>query len=145
VPFYEKKKAKLPVIWTHYIYHRASTLPDGTVITQVDMNPWLQEVIKHGYVVGVVDCRGGGASYGARPGSFSQIEARDTYEITEWFAEQKWCNGNIGMFGRSVMGITQYMCAGMAPPHLKCIFPEMSMFDTYSFVYPGGVVHVVLI
>ena len=141
VLFYEKKKAKLPLIWTHYIYHRASTLSDDTVITQVDMNPWLQEVIKHGYVVGVVDYRGGGASYGTRPGPFSQIEARDTYEITEWFAEQKWCNGNIGMFGRSVMGITQYMCAGMAPPHLKCIFPEMSMFDLYSFVYAGGVFH----
>jgi len=45
------------------------------------------------------------------------------------------------MFGRSSAGITQYMCAGMAPPSLKCIFPEMSMFDMYSFVYPGGVFH----
>ena len=141
VPFYKDDKAvKLPVIWTHHIYHRASIV-DGIVLTQVDMNPWLQEVIKHGYIVGVVDYRGGGASYGTRPGPFSQIEARDTYEITEWFAEQKWCNGNIGMFGRSAMGITQYMCAGMAPPHLKCIFPEMSMFDMYSFSYPGGVFH----
>jgi len=112
--FFPKKdgvlfKAKLPVIWTHYMFHRANLLPEpyGTV--------------------------------GTRPGPFSEIEARDTYDITEWFAKQKWCNGKIGMFGRSTAGITQYMCAGMAPPHLKCIFPEMSMFDMYSFVYPGGV------
>jgi putative CocE/NonD family hydrolase len=31
--------------------------------------------------------------------------------------------------------------AGTKPPHLRCIFPEMAMFDMYSFVYPGGVFH----
>jgi len=33
------------------------------------------------------------------------------------------------------------MAASTAPPHLKAIFPEMAMFDMYSFAYPGGVFH----
>jgi len=46
LPFDEKKMGKLPVIWTHYMFHRANLLPDGTVVTLLEMTPWLQEVIK---------------------------------------------------------------------------------------------------
>ncbi|RCJ40834.1 hypothetical protein A6770_37305 [Nostoc minutum NIES-26] len=149
----------LPVIWNHHRYHRASIyrLPKHTNIfklliasaklliknntnrTQLDNTPWLKTLIKHGYVIAVVDVRGGGASYGTRTGPFSQEEANDAYDITEWFAAQSWCNQNVGMFGDSYMGITQYMAASTAPPHLKAIFPEMAMFDFYEFTYPGGV------
>jgi putative CocE/NonD family hydrolase len=132
-------KVKLPVILTIDLYHRANVLSDGSIVTYLDMTPWLQEVIKHGYVIGIVDARGSGASYGSRPGPFTRVEARDAYDIIEWFAEQEWCNGNVGMFGRSYMGINQYTAASMAPPHLRCIFPQKAMFDLYSFVYPGGV------
>jgi uncharacterized protein len=130
----------LPVIWTHDRYHRAD-VRDGRLITQLDEAPWLQTVIKYGYVIGVVDVRGGGASYGTREGPFAQDETWDAYDITEWFAAQPWSNGRIGMFGRSYLGITQYMAASAMPPHLKVIFPEMAMFDLYAFVYPGGVFH----
>lgn len=129
----------LPVIWTHHRYHRADIREDK-LITILDL-PGLQTVLQHGYVVAAVDVRGGGASFGTRQGPFSREEAWDAYDITEWFAAQPWCNGNIGMFGRSYLGITQYMAASTAPPHLKAIFPEMAMFDIYSFVYPGGVFH----
>ena len=145
--FYEEldengQPVRLPVIWTDHVRHRADVnVLDGSVDTELDRTPWLQEVIKHGYVIGVVDRRGSGASYGTRLRPFSDNEARDAYEMTEWFAKQNWCNENIGMFGRSAMGINQYMCAGLAPPHLKCIVPEMAMFDLYSFVYAGGVYH----
>ncbi len=43
------------------------------------------------------------------------------------------------MYGRSYLGITQFMAASTAPPHLKAIFPEMAEFGHYSFFYPGGV------
>jgi len=109
--------------------------------TQLDEQPWLETVLKHGYAIGVVDVRGGGASYGRREGPFTRIEAWDANDSTEWFAAQPWSNGQIGMFGRSYLGITQYMAANSAPPHLKAIFPEMAMFDLYSFIYPGGVFH----
>jgi putative CocE/NonD family hydrolase len=121
----------LPVIWTHIRYHREKILEW----------PWLQTLLKYGYVVVSVDVRGSGASYGTFRGLFSPEETNDAYDITEWLAVQPWSDGNIGMYGRSYMGITQFMAASKAPPHLKAIFPEMSEFDHYSFVYPGGVFH----
>jgi putative CocE/NonD family hydrolase len=121
----------LPVIWTHIRYHREG------------IYNWrhLQTVLKYGYVIVAVDVRGTGASFGTFRDLFSPEETRDAYDITEWLAVQPWSDGNIGMYGRSYMGITQYMAASTAPPHLKAIFPEMAEFDRYSFAYPGGVFH----
>lgn len=129
-----------PVIWTHHRYHRAHVMEDSQVRTAMESR-WLQQVLKHGYVIAAVDVRGGGASYGSRQGPFTQEEAQDANDITEWLASQPWCNGKVGMYGRSYLGITQYMAASQAPPHLRAIFPEMALFDGYSFVYPGGVFH----
>lgn len=130
----------LPVIWTHHRYHRAHVMEDGTVRTALDSR-WLQTVLKHGYVVAAVDVRGGGASFGNRQGPFTPEENQDAYDITEWLASQPWCSGKVGMYGRSYLGITQYMAASTSPPHLVAIFPEMALFDAYDFVYPGGVFH----
>lgn len=128
----------LPVIWTYDRYHRAD-VRKGKLITQLEQEPWLRTMLQHGYVVGVVDARGSGASYGDVQEPFGIKEANDGYDITEWFAAQSWCSKRVGMFGRSYLGITQYLTAATAPPHLRAIFPEMAMFDLYSFFYGGGV------
>ncbi|MBE0460920.1 MAG: CocE/NonD family hydrolase [Candidatus Aminicenantes bacterium] len=128
----------LPLIWTHTRYHRAYVDKDGKIKSMID-SPWLQKILKHGYVVASVDLRGTGASYGTRRGSFTPEEALDGYDITEWFAKQPWCDGNIGMYGGSYLGITQLLTAGTGPPHLKAIIPSVAMFDVYSFTYPGGI------
>lgn len=128
----------LPVIWTHHRYHRADVQGDQ-LRTVLDGAPWLKAVLQHGYVVAAADVRGGGASYGTRGGEFTPEEALDAYDITEWFAAQSWCNGRVGMYGGSYLGITQYLAAAQAPPHLVAIFPEVAMFDLYSTGYPGGV------
>jgi len=128
----------LPVIWTHERYHRAD-LQNGTLTSAVLARSGLQQIIEHGYVIGIVDVRGAGASFGTFDGPFAAREAQDAYDITEWFAAQPWCNGKVGMFGRSYGGITQFMAASTKPPHLKAIFPEMALFDMYAFNFPGGV------
>ncbi|WP_217562675.1 CocE/NonD family hydrolase [Paenibacillus sp. GbtcB18] len=125
---------KLPVIWTHARYHRAY---DQNVM--LDYEPWLRTTLSHGYVVAAVDARGTGASFGSRYGEFPEEEAMDAYDITEWLAAKEWSNGNIGMYGRSYLGITQLLAAGQKPPHLKAIIPQMSMFDAYGFIYSGGI------
>lgn len=128
----------LPVVWTHHRYHRADQ-DENSLFTILDRAPELRTLIKYGYIVAAVDVRGGGASFGTRSGEFTREEALDAYDVTEWFAAQPWSTGNIGMYGLSYLGITQYMAASTQPPHLKAIFPMMSMFDMYSFVYPGGI------
>ncbi|MBN1680445.1 MAG: CocE/NonD family hydrolase [Anaerolineae bacterium] len=129
----------LPVLWTHHRYHRATEMDNGELFTILTQAPELETALYHGYVIGVVDVRGGGASFGTRRGEFTREETQDAYDITEWFAVQPWCDGNIGMFGLSYLAITQYLAASTQPPHLKAIMPMMALFDLYSFVYPGGV------
>lgn len=128
----------LPLIWSLTRYHRASYNENDEITIRVEF-PLLKRLLKHGYILAIVDVRGAGASYGTRRGEILPEEAQDGYDVTEWFARQPWCDGNIGMYGLSYPGITQYLVAGKAPPHLKAIIPEMAMFDIYSFVYPGGV------
>ena len=129
---------KLPVVWSHNRYQR-SNITDGTLYTTFDQHPPLLHVMQHGYVLAVADVRGAGASYGSKHGWFPPEEAGDACDLTEWFAEQPWCNGRIGMVRRSYLGITQYFNASQAPPHLACIFPGVAWIDEYDFIYPGGI------
>ena len=129
--------AKLPVIWSHDRYRRA-TLRDGKVESGAD-SPVGQSFIRHGYILADADVRGSGASFGTWKGIFTPEESRDAYEITEWLAAQPWCDGNVGMVGASYLGITQLMAASTRPPHLKAIFPLVALFDLYGVAYHNGV------
>jgi putative CocE/NonD family hydrolase len=131
---------KLPVVWTHHRYQRAH-VEEGKVSTILDSYEWLPEVVRHGYVVAAVDVRGSGASFGTFTGMFNLPETQDAYDITEWLAAQPWSNGNVGMYGGSYLGITQYMAAGQKPPHLKAIFPQVAVSDLYDLLWHGGIFH----
>jgi putative CocE/NonD family hydrolase len=126
---------RLPVVWAHHRYHRASII-DGQLRTTFD---WAKPLLAHGYVIAVVDARGSGASFGTQPGFYSPDETRDMYQVTEWLGTAPWSNGNVGMYGRSYLGHAQYFAAAQRPPHLKAIFPEMAVFEFYPMLFPGGV------
>lgn len=132
----------LPVVWTHSRYHRNPTALGGAgarQVSMVDAMADLQRLIHHGYVVVTVGVRGSGASFGRCEGLFTESETLDAIEIIEWLAAQPWCDGKVGMFGGSYLGITQYMAASKAPPALKAIFPNVAAFDMYEIIHPGGV------
>jgi len=83
------------------------------------MNP--QKFVRNGYAVVIQDLRGTGVSEGqfyAR-----RAEADDGYDTVEWVAAQPWCDGNVGMYGLSHLGFTQWAAAKAQPPHLKTICP----------------------
>ena len=139
----------LPVVWTHSRYHRnpgamiERMLPSGMkgpgIHSMVDAQADLQLLVRHGYVVVSVAVRGSGASFGRYQGLFSEAETRDAVEVIEWLAAQSWCDGHLGMYGGSYLGITQYMAASKHPDALKAIFPNVAALDMYDLVYPGGV------
>ncbi|MDH3732553.1 MAG: CocE/NonD family hydrolase [Gemmatimonadota bacterium] len=141
----------LPVLWTHSRYHRNPGAvvrmfnPDvppedlPVIRSMVDAQEDLAELVRHGYVVAAVGVRGSGASFGRYEGLFSEAETDDAVEIIEWLASQPWSDGNVGMFGGSYLGITQYMAASRKPEALKAIFPNVAALDIYDLLYPGGV------
>lgn len=92
-----------------------------------------------GYVVVNVDSRGRFGS-GGEWDPFSPLHKTDGYDLVEWIAAQPWCSGNVGMYGLSYMGWTQWWTATQAPPHLKAIVPEVAPPDHFlNCPYQNGV------
>ena len=74
----------------------------------------------NGYALVVQDVRGRGDS----DGEFYPFknEALDGYETVEWIGEQKWCNGDVAMWGLSYTAYTAMQTAKLAPKHLKAMY-----------------------
>jgi hypothetical protein len=129
---------RLPVIWTANRYQRAQVF-EGKLYTVLDSFGWLTDMLRHGYVVAVVDVRGSGASFGTFGGMFTQQETQDSYDVTEWLGTQPWSSGKVGMYGASYLAFTQYMAASQVPPHLAAIVPEKGGADLYALLWNGGI------
>jgi hypothetical protein len=92
-----------------------------------------------GMIAAVVDVRGTGGSGGDLSGNFfSPREARDGYNLVEYFGTQPYSTGKVGMTGGSYVGITQYLTAEQQPPHLAVITPMVAISDLYRDGYAHG-------
>ncbi len=92
---------------------------------------------ERGYNVMIVDCRGRFASDGV----FTCFvdEGRDGYDTIEWAARQPWADGQVGMFGASYVGATQWLAAIETPPSLKVMVPSITASDYHDgWTYQGG-------
>jgi putative CocE/NonD family hydrolase len=90
-----------------------------------------------GYIVVIQDVRGRMKSDGAW--SLFRNEAQDGYDTVEWAATLPGSNGNVGMYGASYFGFTQWTAAIGAPPHLKAIFPMITWADSRDgTIWRGG-------
>ena len=97
-----------------------------------------QNLVRSGYTQVVVDVRGTGFSQG-KWDVFQNREQRDTLEVIDWAAKQRWSNGKIGMSGVSYSAINQIQAANKRPPALKAIFPVEPGGDLIrDIVAPGG-------
>ncbi len=90
-----------------------------------------------GYAVVMQDTRGRGAS----DGEFVPFvhERADGFDTLDWLASQPWCDGNVGMFGGSYDGITQWQAAMSGHPALKAIAPNVTSSNYHhGWAYRGG-------
>ncbi len=86
----------------------------------------------------IVDWRGFYASKDAAVAGYDR--GLDGYDIVEWVAIQPWCNGKVGTYGGSALGMIQFQTARQHPPHLVCAAPMIIDYRTeYSDYYYGGV------
>ncbi len=116
-----------PVILQRTPYGRGlNTVKDSCLL----FNLW-------GYACVGQDERGRGDSGGHYTGYFD--EGPDGRATLAWIARQWWCDGNIGTFGASALGMAQYALAPGAPRELKCMVPIVATPDFYHHaVYQGG-------
>jgi len=131
---------------------------EGRYTGLLSMSPYMKEIQQHppqwshsieaggtgffvpkGYVHVIAQSRGSGRSQG-KWNFLDTKEQQDGYDLIEWMAQQRWCDGNIGMIGDSYWGWIQYLVAAQKPPHLKCIVPNDGGADHYrDTFYPGGI------
>ena len=85
----------------------------------------------------IQDSRGRHASEGEFYAFRDDID--DGYDTVEWAAAQPWSNGNVGMYGASYVGATQWLAATSRPPHLKAIAPTVTASNYHDgWTYQGG-------
>ena len=99
-----------------------------------DPEKWVPD----GYVCVRVDARGWGRSPGyIEP--YATRGTRDLHDCIEWAADQPWSSGKVGLLGISYYAITQWLVAGLQPPHLTAMIPWEGVSDFYrDMFYHGG-------
>ncbi|MFB5677554.1 CocE/NonD family hydrolase [Paenibacillus terreus] len=86
-----------------------------------------------GYIVVIQDVRGRGES----EGEFEPFvrEAEDGFDTVAWAAGLPGSSGEVGMYGFSYQGLTQWAAASLHPPALKAIAPSMCPADLYHGLF----------
>lgn len=97
---------------------------------------WAVWWAKRGYAVVIQDDRGRfeseGVFYAYRD------DGPDGHDALAWIAEQPWCNGKIGMSGRSYGGLVQWQLAPYRSPHLTALAPQVIMGDYFRDYHRTG-------
>ena len=91
---------------------------------------------RRGYVVVVQDVRGRYASEGRFTPFVREFE--DGYDSVEWAARLPGSNGDVGMFGLSYFGKTQWHASVMQPPSLKSMAPGQTWGNHLNGVQRRG-------
>jgi len=66
------------------------------------------------------------------------FEAKDGLDTQKWVSEQPWCNGNIGTFGGSYVGMTQWMPAIEGSPYVEAMFTQVPYTENYTVAFQNG-------
>jgi len=112
-------EGRWPVLLTRLPYGK--DLPLGSAI----LDP--VQAARRGYVVIVQDTRGCGVS----DGDFYpfRTEADDGVDTVAWAAALPYSDGQVGMYGASYFGFTQWAAAVRQPPALKAMVPFITWAD----------------
>jgi uncharacterized protein len=126
---YRPPEGRWPVLLTRLPYGK--DLPGATSA----LDP--VQAARRGYVVIIQDTRGRFASEGEfRP---FETEAEDGVDTIAWAAEQPYSDGQVGMYGLSYFGFTQWSAALQQPPALKAIVPGITWSDPLNgLAFRGG-------
>jgi hypothetical protein len=123
----------LPAVLEYIPYRKR----DGTRMRDEPMHGFISG---HGYAVVRVDMRGSGESDGLLEDEYLRQEQDDALEVIDWISRQPWCDGNVGMMGKSWGGFNSLQVAARRPPALKAIITVGFTDNRYhdDIHYKGG-------
>ena len=91
---------------------------------------WAVWWAKRGYACAIQEDRGRFKSEGSYYAY--KDDGRDGHDCLEWIAGQPWCNGKIGMSGRSYGALVQWQTARYHSPHLTAMAPQVIQTDQFG-------------
>ncbi len=131
------------------LYTRDTNLPKPVILVQTPYNKNLYHIWENGsastpivfdtmsYNYVIMDWRGFFSNKLADTSGYNR--GFDGYDAVEWIAKQKWCNGKVGTWGGSALGLIQFLTARENPPHLVCAAPSIKDYKTkYEDYFYGG-------
>ncbi|MFT9257365.1 MAG: CocE/NonD family hydrolase [Acetobacter sp.] len=123
----------VPAILEYIPYRKG----DGTRVRDEPMHGYFAG---HGYACLRVDMRGSGESGGYLADEYLKQEQDDALEVIAWIAAQDWCDGAVGMMGKSWGGFNCLQVAARRPPALKAILTVYSTDNRFTddIHYMGG-------
>lgn len=109
----------------------------GTRDRDEGMHAWFAG---HGIAALRIDLRGSGESEGVLRDEYLPLEQEDGIDAIAWIAAQPWCNGSVGLMGKSWGGFNALQIAAHRPPALGSILTVCSTDDRYTddVHYMGG-------
>ncbi|PKK86130.1 MAG: hypothetical protein CVT48_02390 [Thermoplasmata archaeon HGW-Thermoplasmata-1] len=125
---------KIPVIADAGPYF--TPMPDNKVF-QERIGRWAENFVPHGHAFALIPIRGSANSGGGSDLCGPQ-EAADLNQAVTWLGQQEWCNGNVGMIGKSYDGSTPWEVAATGNPHLKTIVPISGISDMFTLLFKNG-------
>ncbi len=131
----DAERTPVPAI-LEYIPYRKN---DGTALRDSIYHPYFAG---NGYAAIRVDMRGSGDSEGIMKDEYLTQELEDALSVIKWLAVQPWCNGKVGMMGKSWGGFNSLQVASLNPKELKAIITVCSSDNRYAddVHYKGGCV-----
>ena len=102
---------------------------DGTAARDTAMHPWFAA---RGYACLRVDIRGHGQSRGVPGDEYSPQELADACDVIGWIAGQDWCDGAVGMMGKSWGGFNCLQTAALRPPALRAVVAVCATTDRFA-------------
>jgi putative CocE/NonD family hydrolase len=86
----------------------------------------------HGYACVRLDVRGTGDSQGTLEDEYTLRQQQDGFDAVEWIASQPWCDGAVGIIGKSWGGITALQIAALQPPSLRAVIAVCATDDRWT-------------
>jgi len=65
-------------------------------------------------------------------------EGLGIHHAVEWLGQQNWSNGNVGLYGKSYEGATQWEAAALGSEYLKTIIPISGTTALHPLLYKNG-------
>lgn len=139
---------KIPVILVASPYNNeASPLGGGKKGDEnwidLPLYNWIRkELMPRGYAFAQMDILGTRNSGGCM-GIMDQAERQATADVIDALGEADWSNGNVGMIGKSYLGLSQLGAGVESPEHLRAIVPIAPPTHDYAYHYYNGVPYLV--